>query len=162
MQEPSEQDDGRHDFDFSHGRWRVGNRRLRARLCGCRDWDQFEARASCRPVLGGLGNTDEFCSAWQGGLLGMTLRLFNPQARQWSIYWASNRAGELEAPVTGGFADGVGTFHGLDRHQGRVVLARFVWSEIGTDSAHWQQALSPDGGVTWETNWHMHFTREAA
>ena len=28
-----------------------------------------------------------------------------------------------------------------------------------TDSAHWEQASSADGGVTWETNWIADFRR---
>ncbi|WP_149195667.1 hypothetical protein [Luteimonas suaedae] len=159
MQAAHDDRDGRHDFDFLHGRWRIRNERLRTRLAGAQDWDGFDAEQVCRPVLGGLGNVDEFVSDWSGGLLGMTLRLFDPQARQWSLYWASNRDGILEAPVVGGFAQGIGSFYGIDRHQGRTVLARFLWDEISADGAHWQQGLSTDGGTSWETNWHMYFTR---
>lgn len=159
MHADRDSNDGRHDFDFLHGRWRIRNERLKARLAASREWERFDAEAVCRPVLGGLGNTDEFVSDWGGGFLGMTLRLFNPRARQWSLYWASNRDGELEAPVIGGFQDGVGSFYGLDRYQGRTVLTRFVWDGITADGAHWQQGLSTDGGATWETNWRMHMTR---
>src|SRR5881392_2852792 len=50
----AEQDaDGRHDFDFLHGRWRVSHRRLQRRLVGCTAWDMFMARATCAPHLGG-------------------------------------------------------------------------------------------------------------
>lgn len=151
--------DGRHDFDFYHGHWQVRNERLSQRLVGSQDWETFEAAQHCRPILGGLGNLDEFSTGWSGGFLGMTLRLFDPRTRQWSIYWASNRDGVLEPPVVGAFEDGVGTFYGRDRHQGRPVLTRFIWDDISADSAHWQQALSADDGASWETNWHMFMTR---
>lgn len=154
-------DDGRHDFDFYHGHWHVRNERLRRRLAGSDDWETFEATQRCRPLLDGIGNLDEFVTEWGGGFRGMSLRLFDLQAKRWSIYWASNRSGVLEPPVTGRFENGVGTFHGRDTHEGRPVLARFIWSDISADSAHWQQAFSTDEGVSWETNWHMWMTRIA-
>jgi hypothetical protein len=30
---------------------------------------------------------------------------------------------------------------------------------IPLESPRWEQAFSPDGGTTWETNWVMDFTR---
>lgn len=158
---PLSENDGRHDFDFYYGHWQVRNERLKQRLVGSDDWETFEATQRCRPLLDGIGNLDDFVTEWGGGFRGMTLRLFDLQAKQWSIYWASNRSGVLEPPVVGRFENGVGTFHGRDTHEGRPVLARFIWSDIGADSAHWQQAFSIDEGASWETNWHMWMTRIA-
>lgn len=158
--------DGRHDFDFWFGRWNVRNERLKRRLAGSTDWERFEATQECRPILGGLGNIDDFVSAWNRGdedrFVGMTLRLFEPATRNWSLYWASNRVGVLEPPVVGRFEGGVGTFIGNDVHEGRPVLVRFIWSEIATDSARWEQAFSADDGGNWETNWIMRMSRVAA
>jgi hypothetical protein len=158
---PTSRDDGRHDFDFYFGRWAVHNRRLVERLVGCQEWEELEATQECRPLLGGLGNLDDFVTAWRGGYRGMTLRLFQPATRQWSIYWANDRDGVLEPPVVGRFTDGVGTFLGRDHHRGTPVLARFVWSHITAHSARWEQAFSTDEGTTWEVNWVMEMTRLA-
>ena len=155
-------DDGRHDFDFYYGDWLIRNERLRERLVGSEDWETFDATQTCAPILGGLGNIDDFHTDWSGGFIGMTLRLFDPKTKKWSIYWASNRGGVLEPPVVGAFEDGVGTFYGRDQHKGTPVLARFIWSDISRDSARWQQAFSTDEGKTWETNWVMHMTRARA
>ncbi len=152
-------DDGRHDFDFYFGRWSVRNERLKERLRGCAEWDVFEATQECRPLLGGIGNVDDFATEWAAGYRGMTLRLFRPATRQWSIYWANDRDGVLEPPVVGRFEHGVGTFFGRDEHRGTPVLARFVWSHITERSARWAQAFSTDEGQTWEENWRMHMTR---
>ena len=156
--------DGRRDFDFLHGRWSVRSERLRERLAGSRDWDIFEAGNECRPILDGMGNIDAFDSDWNasqrnGGYHGMTLRLYDPRERRWSIRWASNLGGVLEPPVFGHFEDGVGTFHGEDTHDGRPVQVRFVWDGISPSTANWQQAFSVDGGRSWETNWIMRMTR---
>jgi ABC-type branched-subunit amino acid transport system ATPase component len=43
--------------------------------------------------------------------------------------------------------------------EGRPIKVRFRWSEITPASARWEQAFSPDGGTTWETNWIMCFER---
>jgi hypothetical protein len=48
------------DFDFWPGKWTIHNRRLRKRLAGSDEWKEFEATSVARPILGGLGNEDEF------------------------------------------------------------------------------------------------------
>ncbi len=154
--------DGRHDFDFLHGRWQVRNVRLKARLVGCTEWEAFDARTECRPILAHGGNLEEYATDWRGGYHGMAVRLYDPQRRQWSIHWANRDAGALEPPVVGRFEHGVGTFLGRDRCDGKPVSVRFFWHDIHADSAHWEQAFSLDDGRHWETNWHMHFSREAA
>jgi len=153
-----------HDFDFLHGRWIVRNRRLRERLVGCTEWDAFDAEQACRPILGGFGNQDELVTDAFGEhrFIGMTIRLFDPRAREWSIYWVDNRSVQLQPPVRGRFEDGVGTFHGRDTHAGMPVLARFVWTVVSSDRARWEQAFSTDEGAHWETNWIMEFERSAA
>src|SRR5690606_27167292 len=91
------------DFDFLFGHWQVHNERLRERLCGCEDWEHFEARVETRPVLGGLGNREHFDTDWQGGYRGMAIRLYDASLGQWRIWWASNRCADFEIPVVGGF-----------------------------------------------------------
>lgn len=153
-----------HDFDFLHGRWIVHNRRLRERLVGCTEWEAFDAVQVCRPILGGFGNEDELVTDAFGEhrFIGMTIRLFDPQAREWSIYWVDNRSVQLQPPVRGRFDGGVGTFHGRDAHLGTPVLARFIWTVLSADRARWEQAFSTDGGRSWETNWTMDFERSGA
>jgi hypothetical protein len=148
-----------HDFDFLFGRWDVANERLQQRLAHCQQWEHFPAQAECRPLPGRLGNLETWTSDWQGGVHGMALRLFEPEAEQWSIRWASDRDGRLEPAVRGGFEGAVGVFFGPDFHQGREVLARYRWTVRSADRATWDQAWSSDAGLSWETNWVMHFTR---
>ena len=66
-----------------------------------------------RPILGGVGNEDEFRTDHDGGFIGMSFRFFDPATRQWSIYWAdSRRCGVLDPPVFGSFSGDVGVFDG--------------------------------------------------
>jgi len=152
-------DRGRHDFDFLHGRWQVHNQRLRHRLQGSTDWEHFEATQYCQPLLDGLGNTDEMRN--EAGPVGVSLRLFDLQARQWVIYWVAPRDGLLQPPVRGGFVHDTGIFEGTDVHDGRPVHVRYTWSNTGGATPQWEQAYSPDG-ISWETNWVMSFTRTGA
>ena len=92
----------------------------------------------------------------------MSLRAFDPQTRQWAIWWLDGRApAQINVPVRGSFAEGVGVFLADDTFEGRSIRVRFTWSEITVASATWEQAFSEDGGSTWETNWKMDFEKEA-
>ena len=152
--------DGRADFDFLVGTWHSRHRRLRERLKCSDEWEEFEGKSVIRKILDGLGNFDEIVVEPESGRLeAITLRLYNPISRQWSIYWSNSQTGTLDIPMIGEFVDGRGEFYAQEPHEGRQVLSRFIWSEITPTSCHWEQALSPDGGKSWETNWTMEFTR---
>jgi hypothetical protein len=148
------------DFDFWMGSWSCRNRRLRERLAGSDEWDEFESTVVARPILDGLGNEDEFRTDYGGGFVGMSFRFFDPVRKRWSIYWAdTRRSGELDPPVFGGFFGDAGVFEGDDTLDGRPIRVRFIWSGITTPTPRWEQAFSEDGGATWETNWIMDFAR---
>src|SRR5580704_9044278 len=72
--------DGRHDFDFLHGRWHTRQRKLRKWLAGCEEWDEFPADLHCQPVIGGLGNFDELASPAMR-YTGLALRLYDDATR---------------------------------------------------------------------------------
>src|ERR1700741_3700586 len=93
--------DGRYDFDFIHGRWQVQNESLAARLVGSSDWEVLTASDECRPLLEGVGNLEEFHTAWNGGYAGIALRLYDIAAQEWRIYWSSSHGGVLDPPVGG-------------------------------------------------------------
>ena len=147
------------DFDFWPGEWKVHNRRLRERLAGSDEWEEFEATSVARHILGGCGNEDEFHTDHDGGFVGMSFRFFDPSTRKWSIYWAdSRRPGVLDPPLFGSFSGDTGVFHGDDTFEGRPITVRFIWSGVTTPTPRWEQAFSDDSGETWETNWVMDFT----
>lgn len=152
--------DGRGDFDFLVGRWRVAHRRLSERLAGSDRWESFAGLCETRPIIGGLGNVDDnLLELPAGPYRAATLRAFDPVTRRWSIWWIDGRSMRLEPPVHGRFENGIGTFLGDDSWNGRAITMRFIWSGITAGAARWEQAFSTDGGVTWETNWIMDFRR---
>ncbi|WP_338702180.1 hypothetical protein V2W30_32875 [Streptomyces sp. Q6] len=149
-----------HDFDFFFGDWDVAHRRRLDFLDPDSGWEEFGATSRCWSLFGGAANIDELLVPEQGWKA-LTLRLFDPQARQWSLNWATERSGRVFPPVVGRFeGDGRrGAFFGDDTHDGKDVRVRFVWSGISATSAHWEQAFSLDAGRTWLSNWTMAFTR---
>lgn len=146
------------DFDFLVGHWDVHNRRRTDFLDPQSPWEEFPAVSRASRHFDGGANFDEIDFPTRG-YRGLTLRLYDPAAELWSLYWSSSRAGTLFPPVVGRFTDGRGEFHGDDSHDGRPVRVRFLWSGITPESARWEQAFSTDGGTTWLTNWVMELTR---
>jgi hypothetical protein len=152
--------DGRNDFDFLLGTWKVHHRMLAERLKGSTDWKEFDGDTVNRKILNGLGNMDEYMIHWKTGPVhAIGLRLFDPESKEWSIYWSTNLTGTLDVPVIGGFRDGRGKFYSQEVFEGRHIYSRFIWSKITANSCQWEQAFSEDGGKTWETNWIMEFER---
>ena len=152
--------DGRADFDFFIGSWDSHQRKLKQRLKGCDEWDEFHGVSVARKILGGLGNIDEVTMETpSGSVLGLTLRLFDPQTQLWSIYWSSSVRSVLDTPMVGRFEHGRGEFYDRETFEGRSIFSRFIWTSSGPSACRWEQAFSADGGRTWETNWTADFTR---
>ncbi|WP_394828017.1 hypothetical protein [Pendulispora albinea] len=147
-----------HDFDFEVGNWTLANRRLKARGVGSQDWEEFLSYSRGTQYLGGMVSVDEMTLPSKG-FSGLTVRVFNPTTRQWSIYWVNSKVGRLDPPQVGGFNGNRGEFYGEDEDNGRHVKVRYIWIKSGPDTAHWEQAFSYDGGRTWETNWMNELTR---
>ena len=115
-----------------------------------------------RKLMDGWANVDDNVLKLPGDeYRAVALRAYDPKTGQWAIWWLDGRNpfGELDPPVKGHFENGVGTFYADDTLRGKPIRMRFVWSQITPTSAHWEQAFSPDGGKTWETNWTMEFRR---
>ena len=76
------------DFDFQIGSWRVRHRRLKARLVGCDDWEEFYGLCDMRPILGGDGNVEDNILDMPGGTYrAIALRSFDPARKSWAIWW---------------------------------------------------------------------------
>ena len=169
--------DGSHDFDFIYGKWRMPNHRLKKRLAGSHEWDDFITCDEANPLPGGIGNTDYWKASYWKDFVGVTIRTYDPKTGLWRIYWVDNKFsdGVIQPPVLGKFDGNVGIFEGPDTFNGIPILVRFTWTihpdgppaptkwEQALNSkgapvvARWEQAFSTDNGKTWETNWYNEF-----
>ena len=157
--------DGSHDFDFLYGKWRMPNHHLKKRLAGSHDWDDFVTCDEGRPLPGGIGDIDYWKASFWKDFVGVTVRTYDPKTGLWRIYWVDNTFSEgvIQPPVIGKFQGNVGIFEGPDTFNGKPILVRYTWTVNPTGSkvvAKWEQAFSPDGGKTWETNWYNEFIHD--
>lgn len=145
------------DFDFLAGNWKISHRRLKSP--DSKEWDEFNGEATCWTVLGGVGSIEELRIPVRD-FAGMGIRLLDVDKRVWSDFWVNAKSGVLAPPgLTGVFRNGVGTFEAEDEDNGKPVRVRGVWDRITRTSCRWHQAVSRDGGKTWEPNWFMDWKR---
>jgi hypothetical protein len=155
--------DGAHDFDFLIGNWQAHVRRLPDRLSGSDRWVEYDGISRHKKLLDTNANLEEFeVNGHEKGehIKAQTLRLYNPDSHQWSIYLVDLDKGVLsKPPVVGEFTGKRGEFFDQEDYKGRAVLVRFAWTNISPRAARMEQAFSADGGKTWEVNWICELTR---
>jgi hypothetical protein len=157
------QRDGAHDFDFLIGDWKAHVRRLPDRLVGSTQWIDYDGISRHKKLLDSNANFEEFeVEGREKGqhIKAQTLRLYNPESHQWSIYLLDLDKGALSMPpMVGQFTGRRGEFYDQEDYKGRAILVRFVWSDISPQSAHMEQSFSADGGKSWEVNWICELSR---
>ena len=151
---PAAHRDGSHDFDFEFGVWTTELKRLQSPLSGSTTWIDYRGTTTVRPILGGRANLAELVVEGAAGRIeGAALRLYDPEARQWSLNYFNVSDGHLTPPVIGEFSNERGVFFAQDTFRGRAILVRFVITKVDTDTYRFEQAFSTDGGAHWELNW---------
>jgi len=151
---------GERDFDFELGSWNIHLKRRLRPLTGSNTWVDFDGTSMTRKVWDGRAQIEEFETDGAGGHIeGLTLRTYNPQTHEWRLYWANSKDGILVVPQIGKFKDGVGEFYAQDTLNGKSIFIRFIWSKTDTNTPHFEQSFSDDGGKTWEVNWITNQTR---
>jgi hypothetical protein len=160
LQQTIKERDGQQDFDFEIGTWKTRLKRLLNPLTGLTKWVEYEGTTVVRKVWNGRANLVELAVDGPAGHFeGLSLRLYNPQSRQWSLNFASINGGVMTAPTIGEFKNGRGEFYNQETLDVRAILVRFVISDITANSCRFEQAFSDDGGKTWEVNWIATDTR---
>ncbi len=152
--------DGQRDFDALVGSWNYRLRRRTNPLTGSTAWVELTGSGTCYPLWGGRAQLDTLVANGPSGRIeGLTLRLYDPNSRQWRLYWASSNSGVVDPPQIGRFRNGRGEFYAQDSLNGKSIFVRFDWTALASKSPHFEQAFSEDGGKTWEVNWITDQTR---
>lgn len=159
---PTERD-GQHDFDPLIGKWKYHLKRRLNPLTGSNNWIELDGTGVCFKIWDGRAQLDTIEVDGPPGpsshIEGLTLRTYNPDAHQWRLYWANSKYGIMDPPQVGEFKNGRGEFFAQDTINGKTILIRFVWTDMTTNSPHFEQSFSGDGGKTWEVNWITDQTR---
>src|SRR5271168_3096257 len=152
--------DGQHDFDLLIGSWKYHLKRRLHPLTGSNTWVEYDGTGDCFKVWDGRADMDTIVLDGPAGRLeGLTLRTYNPETHQWSLYWANSKDGKVVVPQVGQFKNGRGEFYAEDTLNGKSIFVRFVWTDTSTNTPHFEQSFSDDGGKTWEVNWITDQTR---
>ena len=152
--------DGQHAFDFDLGTWKTHTSRLKNPLSGSDTWIEMDGVTTVRKVWDGRANLAELVS--DGGtahLELLSLRLYDPNAHEWSLHFATSGVGVLSIPMVGTFHNGRGEFIDQEQYNGKTILVKFTITALSPTTARSEQAFSADGGKTWEINWINNYTR---
>jgi hypothetical protein len=153
--------DGGGDFDFEIGTWASHGKRLVHPLTGSTTWIEFDGVTTVRKVWNSHANLVELIAdgPQAGHIENLSLRLYDPESHEWSLYYASSHGADLSVPAVGHFKDGRGEFFDTETINGKSIKVRNLWTIASPDSCHFEQAFSTDNGTTWETNWMVTDTR---
>jgi hypothetical protein len=146
--------DPQHDFDFEIGTWHTHLKRLQHPLTGSTTWIEYDGTSVISKIWNGRANLVELeVDAPTGHIEALSLRLYNPQSRQWSLNFANSAQGSMSIPTVGEFKNGRGEFYDQETFNNRTILVRNVFEGITATTYRFEQSFSDDGGKTWELNW---------
>jgi hypothetical protein len=146
------------EFDFLTGEWRIHHWQPKPGTSG-RQWIEFDGEATVHGILDGMCSVEELRIPARN-FSGMGLRLLDVERKVWSDHWVNAKSGVMTTPgVSGCFENGAGIFVSEDVIDGKPAKFAGVWDLITPTSCRWRQAVSRDGGKSWEQNWIMAWRR---
>jgi len=153
-----------HAFDLWIGNWRIQQKFLRQDGT----WLELPAKTSVSPALDGRALVEHWQGEvqffWEGmesveQMQGLSVRSYDPKTEKWYIHWMDSRTPRFNTPYVGNFVTGRGEFfREWETPQGKRI-GRITFSDITTDSVHWELAVSSDDGHTWRAIWVMNMDR---
>jgi hypothetical protein len=97
------------------------------------------------------------------GFLGQSWSVYNSNYNQWQQTWVDNNGGYIV--LTGGMAGDTMVLITAERtvperiSLTRKMQNRMLYYNIKNDSFDWDWQVSTDGGITWKSNWKIHYDR---
>jgi hypothetical protein len=153
--------DHQHDFDFEFGAWTATLRMQPRPLTDSAQWVTLTGTSIVHKLWNGRGNYGELeVRNANTQVEGLTLRLYDPKAQMWNVYFANSKSGVLDTtPMVGRFDGDRGVFYASEPYNGKVIRVRFVFSDITPTTFGFTQSFSADNGKTWVPNWIATFVR---
>lgn len=148
-------DPTQHDFDWQLGSWDIHMKRMLHPLSSAETWTNYDGKVEVSKVWGGRANLALIDTQGPSGHLQfLSLRLYEPKSRQWTLNFAHAGSYLLGSPMHGQFRGGKGEFYDQSTLDGKGILERFTFEVVKPGSStRDEQAFSADGGKTWEVNW---------
>jgi hypothetical protein len=136
------------------GVWKTHLKRRLHPLANSSTWVEYDGTTTVHKVWNGRSNLVELeVEGPKGRIQALSLRLYNPEAHQWSLNFANSASGTVGTPSIGEFRNGRGEFIDQETFGSRTILVRFVITKVSPISCHFEQSFSDDAGKTWEINW---------
>jgi hypothetical protein len=164
--------DGKHDFEFAVGSWKVAEwrRRERTRPDSVSTSDILDAVAVWRPLADGGGMLEEYEVAQPDGrhVRHAALLTYDLYSQQWVVHRSEGLPFDADDSVRGGFVcreqarSCEGEFTGVRSPGGRPLLVRETIRVSQPNAWEWIRQLSSDGGASWEIVRHRRYARAAA
>lgn len=146
------------DFGFLRGKWIIRHTRLKESMADSDEWITFETGYEAWDMLDGAASLDRVFGEVDGKPFeGVSVRTYDDETGEWTIYWMDTWNTTLREQVRGRFESGVGTFYGTEDYRGTTYRMRFLWKNITDTTARWEQAYQDPKTGNWETNWIMEF-----
>ncbi len=134
-------------FDFWLGKWEAYSA------------DTLTATNTIVKIMDGCTLQENFESP-KSNYSGKSWSVYNPQTKLWQQTWVDNQGGYIA--LTGSFENEKMTLSAAPRKikNGKEVIERMVFYNIGIDTFDWNWEASTDNGATWKNNWHIHYVRK--
>lgn len=89
---------------------------------------------------------------------GKSMSAYNATTKKWQQTWVDNTGAYIA--LTGEFKDGkMQLFNEVVKPDGKKTLQRMLYFNITDKSFDWSWDASTDNGITWTTNWKIHYKR---
>lgn len=139
-------------FDFWVGEWDLT----------WKDPDGTTAKGSnvISKILDGSVVHENFAalSGQSKGFRGQSVSVLDNRTKTWKQTWVDNQNSYL--PFSGG-ADGNNRFFAQEFvRNGALIHQKMVFRDITKNSLTWDWMNSLDSGMTWKTNWTIHYKRK--
>lgn len=133
-------------FDFWLGQWEL-------------TWaDSGHGTNHITKSLGNCVIQEQFRDLSPNGFAGMSVSVYDPQARLWRQTWVDNSGGYMV--FTGGWEnDRMTLSRTITKRDGTEVMQRMVFHDITEISFTWDWQASTDKGATWEMKWQILYKR---